>query len=96
MLFSSWYLEARDVADRFAAHNDAVIQGLTNLSRSSANRMAVENDWGSARQSCGIGIAPTTVAGLALIRCHCSTAAWLIEIVAAVVFAVWVLSAEGR
>jgi hypothetical protein len=34
-------------------------------------------------------IAPATVAGLALIRCGCSQAAWVIEIATAVVFSFW-------
>lgn len=36
-------------------------------------------------------VAPVTISGLALIRCHCSTAAWTIEVATALVFALWVL-----
>ena len=36
-------------------------------------------------------IAPATVAGIALIRCGCSQAAWAIEIAAAVVFSLWIV-----
>jgi hypothetical protein len=37
-------------------------------------------------------IAPVTVAGLVLIRCNCSGAAWTIEILTAVIFTMWVLA----
>jgi hypothetical protein len=37
-------------------------------------------------------IAPVTVAGLVLIGCNCSGAAWTIEILTAVVFTMWVLA----
>ena len=37
-------------------------------------------------------IAPVTIAGVALIRCNCGAAAWVIEIATAFVFSVWVLS----
>jgi hypothetical protein len=36
-------------------------------------------------------IAPVTVAGIALIRCGCSEAAWAIEISTAVAFGFWAL-----
>ena len=39
-------------------------------------------------------IAPATVAGVALIRCGCSEAAWVIEIFAAVILALWVFRAK--
>jgi hypothetical protein len=47
------------------------------------------------RQRAGVAaaaIAPTTVSGLALIKCGCSQAAWTIEILTAVVFALWLLA----
>jgi len=43
-----------------------------------------------ARVAAG-AIAPVTIAGLALIRCDCATAAWAIEIVTAIVFGLWIL-----
>jgi len=49
-----------------------------------------------ARQS-GFGalaIAPATVVGVALIRCGCSQAAWAIEIVAAVIFSLWIVASR--
>jgi hypothetical protein len=39
-------------------------------------------------------IAPATVAGIALIRCGCSQAAWTIEIATAVIFSLWIVAAE--
>ncbi len=39
-------------------------------------------------------IVPTTVAGLALIRCGCGEAAWVIELFAAVAFGSWLLSSK--
>src|ERR1700674_1784278 len=39
-------------------------------------------------------IAPATVAGIALIRCGCSQAAWTIEIATAVIFSSWIVAAE--
>jgi hypothetical protein len=39
-------------------------------------------------------IAPATVAGIALIRCSCSQAAWTIEIATAVIFSLWIVAAE--
>ena len=47
------------------------------------------------RQRAGVAaaaIAPATVAGIALIRCGCSQAAWTIEIATALLFALWILA----
>ena len=47
------------------------------------------------RQRAGVAaaaIAPVTVAGLALIRCGCSHAAWTLEIFTAAAFGLWVLA----
>jgi hypothetical protein len=49
------------------------------------------------RQRAGVAalaIAPTTVAGVFLIRCQCVAAAWTIELMAAVIFSVWVFSKD--
>lgn len=46
------------------------------------------------RQRAGMAaaaIAPVTVAGIGLIRCGCSQAAWAIEIATAVVFSLWIV-----
>ena len=45
------------------------------------------------RQRAGVAalaIAPAAVAGLALIPCGCSQAAWAIEIAAAIIFSLWI------
>jgi hypothetical protein len=39
-------------------------------------------------------IAPATAAGIALIRCGCSGAAWAMEIAAAIIFSLWVLASR--
>jgi hypothetical protein len=39
-------------------------------------------------------VAPATVAGIALIRCGCSSAAWIIELVTAALFALWIWRSE--
>jgi hypothetical protein len=41
-----------------------------------------------------MAIAPVTIAGIALIQCACSQAAWAIEIATAVVFSVWIVSSR--
>jgi hypothetical protein len=33
--------------------------------------------------ACAVGIVPNSVAGIALLRCGCSTAAWALEVVTA-------------
>ena len=39
-------------------------------------------------------IAPATVAGLALIRCRCSQAAWAIEIATPIIFSLWIVASR--
>ncbi len=39
-------------------------------------------------------IAPATIAGVALIRCGCSQAAWAIEIATAVIFSLWIVASR--
>ena len=47
--------------------------------------------------ACAAGIIPTTVAGAALVRCHCTLAAWVIEVLTAAAYVVWiVLPRDGR
>ena len=49
------------------------------------------------RQRAGVAaaaIAPATIAGIALIRCGCSEAAWAIEIATAFLFALWILASR--
>ncbi len=41
-------------------------------------------------------IAPATVAGISLIRCGCSSAAWIIELVTAALFLLWIWRREGK
>jgi hypothetical protein len=45
------------------------------------------------RQRAGVAaaaIAPVSIAGMVLIRCHCSGAAWTLEVLTALVFGLWV------
>jgi hypothetical protein len=47
--------------------------------------------------ACAIGIVPTSVAGIALVRCRCSLAAYMIEVATAVAYVVFILVApRGR
>ena len=39
-------------------------------------------------------IAPATIAGIALIKCGCSQAAWTIEIAAAIIFSSWIVASR--
>ena len=43
--------------------------------------------------ACGIGFAAVTVAGFALMRCHCTFAAWALEVVTAAAYLLWILIA---
>lgn len=43
--------------------------------------------------ACAIGIVPVSVAGIALVRCHCSIAAYTIELVTAIGYVVFILVA---
>lgn len=43
--------------------------------------------------ACAIAIVPITISGVALVRCHCSPAAYIIEIATAVSYLVFVLLA---
>jgi hypothetical protein len=40
---------------------------------------------------CAVGIVPVTIAGIALMRCGCSTAAWVLEIGTGVLYLAWIL-----
>jgi hypothetical protein len=49
------------------------------------------------RQRAGVAaaaIAPVTVAGIILIRCGCSQAAWMIEIATAIIFSLWTVASR--
>jgi hypothetical protein len=41
-----------------------------------------------------LGIVPITIAGIALLRCGCATAAYTLELVTAAAYLVWILTAE--
>jgi hypothetical protein len=41
--------------------------------------------------ACAIGIFPVTIAGIALVRCGCGTAAWTVELLTAAAYLVWIL-----
>jgi hypothetical protein len=43
--------------------------------------------------ACAIGIVPVSVAGIALVRCHCSLAAYTIELITAIAYVVFILVA---
>ena len=43
--------------------------------------------------ACAIGIVPVSVAGVALVRCDCSLAAYVIEITTAIGYVVFILVA---
>lgn len=45
--------------------------------------------------ACGIGIVPVTIAGIALMRCGCATAAWTLELLTAAAYLVWILLPGG-
>lgn len=52
-----------------------------------------------AAQSAGVAeaaIAPATLAGVGLMRCGCSQAAWAIEIAAAIIFSLWIAAPFER
>lgn len=38
-----------------------------------------------------IGIIPVTISSIALVRCGCSTVAWVLELGTAVLYVVWIL-----
>ena len=44
---------------------------------------------------CAVGIVPVTVAGIALIRCGCVTSAWILEIVVAGSYLLWITKREN-
>lgn len=46
-------------------------------------------------QACAAGIVPTTIGGIALVRCGCATVAWTLELFTAAVYVVWILLALG-
>jgi hypothetical protein len=39
---------------------------------------------------CAVGIVPTTIAGVALVRCGCAQAAYIIELLTFVCYLVWI------
>jgi len=41
--------------------------------------------------ACAVGIIPTTITGIALVRCGCSTAAFALELATAAAYVVWIL-----
>jgi hypothetical protein len=43
--------------------------------------------------ACAIGIVPTTLAGAALVKCHCSLTAYIIELITAIGYVVFILVA---
>jgi hypothetical protein len=43
--------------------------------------------------ACAVGIIPVSAAGIVLVRCHCSLAAYIIEIATAVSYIVFILAA---
>jgi hypothetical protein len=45
--------------------------------------------------ACAIAIVPLSISGVALVRCHCSLAAYVIELTTALGYAVFVLLARG-
>ena len=40
--------------------------------------------------ACAIGFVPVTVAGIVLMRCHCTFAAWVLELATAAAYLVWI------
>jgi hypothetical protein len=42
--------------------------------------------------ACAVAIVPVTVAGIALMRCHCALAAYVIEVIAAIGYLVFILA----
>jgi hypothetical protein len=42
--------------------------------------------------ACAIGIIPTSVAGIALVRCRCSVAAYTIEVATALAYILFILA----
>jgi hypothetical protein len=45
--------------------------------------------------ACAAAIIPVTIAGLELLRCGCTVAAWILEILTAAAYLSWIFSA-GR
>jgi hypothetical protein len=43
--------------------------------------------------ACAIGIIPVSIAGIALVRCHCSVAAYAIEMLTAFAYLIFILVA---
>lgn len=40
---------------------------------------------------CAVGIVPVSIAGIALMHCGCSKAAWMLEIGTGVLYLAWIL-----
>jgi hypothetical protein len=40
---------------------------------------------------CAVGIVPTTIAGALLLRCGCLVSAWLLELITAGAYFLWIL-----
>lgn len=41
--------------------------------------------------ACAIGFVPVTAAGIVLMRCHCTFAAWALELLTAAGYLAWIL-----
>lgn len=44
--------------------------------------------------ACAIGIVPVSLAGIALVRCGCATAAFAVELVTAAAYLAWILTGK--